>query len=382
MSTTVVAMITNFNSMMVRVMAKIDVKLDKTSPAAAALKLETARAISITGDADGTLWFDGSSNALMNLILANSPVSPGQYPMCTVNSKGLVTYGRALIASDIPTLNQNTTGNALTATMLKTPVKINGVNFDGSVAITIADSTKVATSLMGVPFGVATLDNIGKVPASQLPSFVDDVVELSSLAAFPLIGQSGIIYLAMDTGLPYRWTGSVFLKIVSGAVDTVNGLAGVVNLTKVHIGLPNVDNTADITKAVASAGKLTTPRTLGWSGDVSGSITFDGSGNVTSSLTLANTGVTAGSYVKPTVDAKGRVTGGSSLLPTDIPALDTSKFTTGMLPIALGGTGANGQAQALLNLGVGTMGQRDVYISTGLPADSVGSNGDLWIQYI
>jgi phage-related tail fiber protein len=382
MSTTTTTMINNFNNMMVRVMFKIDGKLDRSSTASNALKLTTSRKLAITGDAIGEMYFDGSTDSLMNIALAQSPVSAGAYSMVTVNSKGLVIYGRALIASDIPILNQNTVGNALTATTFKNPVKINGVNFDGSIDVTIRDSTKIAITSMGIPFGVATLDSSGLVPAEQLPSYVDDVLEFNNLANFPAIGERGKIYLTLDTNLPYRWTGSVYLKIVSGAVDTVAGRAGVVVLTKSDVGLANVDNTADVNKSVAIATKLNTPRSIGWTGDVAGSVTFDGSANVISTLTLANTGVTAGSYAKPTVDAKGRVTGGSSLLPSDIPSLDISKLTTGTLPILMGGTGANSQSQALLNLGIGNMANRNVFITTGVPSNSLGNDGDFWCTFV
>jgi phage-related tail fiber protein len=162
----------------------------------------------------------------------------------------------------------------------------------------------------------------------------------------------------------------------------VAGRAGVVVLTKSDVGLANVDNTADVNKSVAIATKLNTPRSIGWTGDVAGSVTFDGSANVISTLTLANTGVTAGSYAKPTVDAKGRVTGGSSLLPSDIPSLDISKLTTGTLPILMGGTGANSQSQALLNLGIGNMANRNVFITTGVPSNSLGNDGDFWCTFV
>lgn len=56
-------------------------------------------------------------------------------------------------------------------------------------------------------------------------------------------------------------------------------------------------------------------------------------------LTLSASGATAGAYAKVTVDAKGRVTAGASLAAADIPALDAAKITTGVLPIARGGTG-------------------------------------------
>lgn len=52
-----------------------------------------------------------------------------------------------------------------------------------------------------------------------------------------------------------------------------------------------------------------------------------GGGTNTLALTLANSGVTAGTYTKFTVDAKGRVTAGTSLLASDIPTLTASKIS-------------------------------------------------------
>lgn len=53
----------------------------------------------------------------------------------------------------------------------------------------------------------------GKVPASQLPGYVDDVLEFANLAAFPATGESGKIYVAQDTDKPYRWSGSGYIVI-------------------------------------------------------------------------------------------------------------------------------------------------------------------------
>lgn len=87
-----------------------------------------------------------------------------------------------------------------------------------------------------------------------------------------------------------------------------------------------------VTGNAATATKLATGRTLATTGDVTWtSPAFDGSANVTAAATLANSGVTAGTYPKVTVDAKGRVTTGSALVAADIPALDASKITTGTL---------------------------------------------------
>lgn len=53
----------------------------------------------------------------------------------------------------------------------------------------------------------------GKVPSSQLPSYVDDVVEYSSVSAFPATGESGKIYLALDMNRTYRWSGSEYIPV-------------------------------------------------------------------------------------------------------------------------------------------------------------------------
>ena len=53
----------------------------------------------------------------------------------------------------------------------------------------------------------------GKVPAAQLPSFVDDVLEYASTSAFPATGETGKIYVALDTNKTYRWGGSDYVEI-------------------------------------------------------------------------------------------------------------------------------------------------------------------------
>ena len=59
----------------------------------------------------------------------------------------------------------------------------------------------------------ATLGNDGKVPSSQLPSYVDDVLEYNSRSAFPATGEAGKIYIAKDTNKTYRWSGSDYVEI-------------------------------------------------------------------------------------------------------------------------------------------------------------------------
>ncbi|HCF3862950.1 pyocin knob domain-containing protein [Pseudomonas aeruginosa] len=86
------------------------------------------------------------------------------------------------------------------------------------------------------------------------------------------------------------------------------------------------------------AARLSALRTLSITGAGTGSAAFDGSANAAIALTLANSGVSAGTYSKVTVNAKGLVTAGAALVASDIPALDWSKITTGR-PTTLGGYG-------------------------------------------
>lgn len=78
---------------------------------------------------------------------------------------------------------------------------------------TITNSLNAFISTKGQPGGLAELDSTGKVPAAQLPSYVDDVLEYSTKAQFPQTGETGKIYVAKDTNLTYRWTGTQYLEI-------------------------------------------------------------------------------------------------------------------------------------------------------------------------
>ena len=87
-------------------------------------------------------------------------------------------------------------------------------------------STKVNNSLLGAANGVATLDGGGKVPSSQLPSYVDDVVEYDVVGDFPSEGEGSKIYVALDTGKKYRWSGTQYTEISSSlSIGETSGTA-------------------------------------------------------------------------------------------------------------------------------------------------------------
>lgn len=123
----------------------------------------------------------------------------------------------------------------------------------------------------------ATLVN-GKIPAIQLPSYVDDVLEFANLAALPASGETNKIYVTLDSNKTYRWSGSAYVEIsaspgstdavpegstnkyytdarasAAAPVQSVAGRTGVVTLGKSDVGLANVDNTSDANKPVSTA---------------------------------------------------------------------------------------------------------------------------------
>ena len=139
----------------------------------------------------------------------------------------------------------------------------------------VTDDAQVKRSEMGMPEGVATLDATGKVPSSQLPSFVDDVIEVDSFDLLPETGETGKIYVTKDTNLTYRWSGSQYVEISESlalgetsstaypgdkgkaTTDKVNAHTSDYNnphkVDKAQVGLGNVDNTADLDKPVSNA---------------------------------------------------------------------------------------------------------------------------------
>ena len=73
--------------------------------------------------------------------------------------------------------------------------------------------TPIDESRIGAANGVASLDASGRIPASQIPGGFDNIEEYDNLAAFPTTGEEGKIYVAKDTNLTYRWTGSQYVEI-------------------------------------------------------------------------------------------------------------------------------------------------------------------------
>ena len=73
--------------------------------------------------------------------------------------------------------------------------------------------TPIDESRIGAANGVASLDASGRIPASQIPGGFDNIEEYATKTDFPTTGEEGKIYVAKDTNLTYRWTGSQYVEI-------------------------------------------------------------------------------------------------------------------------------------------------------------------------
>lgn len=147
-----------------------------------------------------------------NKVTKNANITAGTKCKITYDAKGLVTSGANLAASDIPDIS----------------------------------ATYVTVASKGVANGVASLDGDGKVPAAQLPSYVDDIIETyivagstalssgwlsTSASGSALTPETGKIYVILSSGAylnkTYRWSGSTYVEVSASPAQATESVAGI-----------------------------------------------------------------------------------------------------------------------------------------------------------
>ena len=105
--------------------------------------------------------------------------------------------------------------NGLAAAATKSELDYVSSTAGGAMAVAVEVREGLRDGLVEVREGLASKADLvgGKVPAAQLPSFVDDVLEYDSVSAFPATGEAGRIFVAKDTNLAYRWSGTQYVEI-------------------------------------------------------------------------------------------------------------------------------------------------------------------------
>lgn len=117
---------------------------------------------------------------------------------------------------------QNKAINSALGSKVPSTRKVNNKALSADITLSAADVGAVSASQKGAASGVAELDATGKVPAAQLPSYVDDVVDgyLSGGKMYKeaahtteIAGESGKVYIDLANGKTYRWSGTAYAEI-------------------------------------------------------------------------------------------------------------------------------------------------------------------------
>lgn len=166
-------------------------------------------------------------------VPADAKFTDTTYEAATASALGLVKSGGDVTVNEDGTMSVNDDSHNHTIDNVdglqdaldgKVPAsrKVNGKALSADVTLAAADVGAIPATQKGVSGGVAELDSTGKVPSSQLPSYVDDVIEgyLDAGKFYneeghttEIEGESGKIYVDLASGKTYRWTGTTYTVI-------------------------------------------------------------------------------------------------------------------------------------------------------------------------
>lgn len=309
------------------------------------------------------IQYVGNPSSVAYFLLYNSPT--GGFPLLGAGQSGADNVGIGVqpkgnapfyitVDAGISTAQIRTAGGGSTVGL--------DISTKGGLPVTLNSVEPELTSRKGQANGYAPLDSGGKVAASYLPSSAMEWqgvwnANTNTPTLIDGTGSAGDVYRVSVAGTRNLGSGSVAysvgdLVIYDGAVwqrsdstdavTTVNGYSGTVTLTKSDVGLGSVDNTADNTKDVLSASKLTTARTLQTDLTSTSSASFDGTGNVTPGVTgtlPVSSGGTGATTLTGLVKGSGTSAFAAATAGTDYadPSIDTiwaDSLTTGQSTIA------------------------------------------------
>ena len=170
--------------------------------------------IGVTPQIDNVVLNAGVNNQIIDITLietaevVNLDITPNLIEINIIRSEGEVQILQFASYSNFPA-----TGKANYFYLAKDTNKL--YRWTGSTYAEIGALGYTAENVAnkGIANGYAGLDSAGKVPSTQLPSYVDDVIEVANYAALPATGETGKIYITLDTNNIYRWSGSVYVEI-------------------------------------------------------------------------------------------------------------------------------------------------------------------------
>lgn len=228
----------------------LDTKLDKTGTAVSATKLQAARTISLTGNASGSVTFDGTSDVSINTIVNESK--------------------HAAVANTLASSPATETSTAARPVWLSWENDNTAQTVSPNLTYTCSTKTLTAKNFKGHLVGNAdtatTADNSNKLGGYPLPS------KGMKYGAVPLVRADGV----MEVGKYIDW------HATNGDTKDFSSRWTAEDNGTVSVGTINgtLEGNAD------SATKLATARAISLTGNASGSANFDGSGNVSINTTV------------------------------------------------------------------------------------------------
>ncbi len=336
------------NTTQIATMAAVQAaNLSDTGGAATALTLKTARTIAISGAATGSATaFNGGSNIIIPMTaLDASSLSSGTVPNARMS--GLYD-GITLKVNGTNTVFSDSMGNALGRTVYGLAAYRSSAGAQvGAIVFTAPDNSSAIMHQLEISLMLYSPARAGKVLTNCYRSSATAInqaatTQLGSIDvpvrwAIDPTGKTCVILGTETSSWSYPHaaiTEALFSHVgVTDAYCTgwtasvVTSLTGYTAITTAT-DLPSV---VDVAGNAATATKLATARNLGMTGDGTWSVSFDGAGNATAAMTLANV-ATAGTYRSVTVNSKGLVTSGTTVvigLATSTSAAGTTNLATG-----------------------------------------------------
>ena len=197
-----------------------------TNAAQAATALESSKQDKLIAGSNIQIAEDGKTISATDTTYVDATTSTSGLMSATDKTKldGVATGAQANTIETIKVNSSALTPDTSKAIDIKVPTVLSDLaddigfvdksNFENEIGNVRAEiALKLDASLKGAANGVAELDANGKVLTSQLPSFVDDVIEAENFAVLPTEGETGKIYVTLDDNKTYRWSGSTYVEI-------------------------------------------------------------------------------------------------------------------------------------------------------------------------
>ena len=197
-----------------------------TNAAQAATTLESSKQDKLIAGSNIQIAEDGKTISATDTTYVDATTSTSGLMSATDKTKldGIATGAQANTIETVKVNSSALTPDINKAIDIKVPTVLSELtddvgfvdrsNFENEIEnVRTEMASKLDASLKGTANGVAELDANGKVLTSQLPSFVDDVIEAENFAVLPTEGETGKIYVTLDNNKTYRWSGSAYVEI-------------------------------------------------------------------------------------------------------------------------------------------------------------------------